>query len=149
MKPLEHGGTQARGRRKNARPIDPRRALYVVLSSRRATGKRSLRATENVARVSALVRSRAKHYGVRLFAYSNTGREIHLLVQGKRRAELQSFLRTLPGGVAMIVTGARKGKPFGKFWEGTAFSRIVDWGEDFEALKRKLNGLGRASAVRR
>ena len=69
------------------------------------------------------------------------------------------------GTAARIVTGARRGRPTGRFWSTRAYSRIVHWGRDFRAVQayvyqNELEGLGiarhrsrtgprRASAERR
>lgn len=36
----------------------------------------------------------------------------------------------------MLVTGARKGRPVGRFWTGLAYSRVVEWGREFKSVTR-------------
>jgi hypothetical protein len=36
------------------------------------------------------------------------------------------------------VTGARKGKPKGRFFDAVAYSKVVSWGREFAALKAYL-----------
>jgi len=59
-------------------------------------------------------------------------------VQARRREDLQNFLRVLAQLVAFLVTKVRKGNPIGKFWDALAFSRIVEWGRDWENTKSYL-----------
>jgi hypothetical protein len=36
------------------------------------------------------------------------------------------------------VTGARKGKPSGRFWDALTFSRVLNWGEEFDLVSSLL-----------
>ena len=38
----------------------------------------------------------------------------------------------------MIVTGAKKGRAVGRFWEKLAYSRVISWGREFLRLKAYL-----------
>lgn len=84
----------------------------------------------------------AEHWGVRLYRYANVGNHIHLLVKVPSRAVWQRFLRELAGGIAVIVTGAKKGSPLPRnetgrgFWDHLAFTRIVHFGRDFRNVGR-------------
>ncbi len=136
----EHGGAIRSGRRKLHRPIDPKRPLHVVMRATAARGARSMLSRANAPRVDALVRQYARRFHVRVFTYSNVGNHLHLLVQGKNRGELQSFLRVLPGQIAQAITGARKGRKLAtRFWDLLAFSRVVDWGRALRNVKRYLD----------
>lgn len=151
---LEHGGSVRAGRRKLARPFDPRRPLHVVLRSSRARGNWSLLHPRNKARVHALLEGSAKRFGVRLYRSANSGNHLHLLLKARDRRGLQAFLRLAAGRIAFVVTGARKGKPVGRFWDSLAYSRVLGWGKELERVKRYLTrnlleGLGALSAGRR
>lgn len=86
----------------------------------------------------------AKRWGIRLYRYANVGNHIHLLVRVPSRAVWQRFLRELTGGIALIVTGARKGSALQRnesgrgFWDHLAFTRIVHFGRDFRTMGRYL-----------
>lgn len=67
--------------------------------------------------------------------FENVGNHLHLVVQGKSRPLLQSFLRTLPAKIAFGVTGAKKGNPVGRFFDDLLFTRVVEWGRDFARLR--------------
>ncbi len=37
--------------------------------------------------------------------------------------------------IARIVTGAKKGSAFGRFWDALAYSRVVEWGRAYFIAK--------------
>jgi hypothetical protein len=65
---------------------------------------------------------------VKVYRFANVGNHLHLLVKAESRASLQQFLKTFGGLAARAVTGARKGVKQGRFWERTAYSRLVPSG---------------------
>lgn len=84
----------------------------------------------------------AKRWGLRLYRYANVGNHLHLLVKVPSREVWKRFLRELTGGIAIIITGAKKGAALTKnstgrgFWDHLAFTRIVHFGRDFENVGR-------------
>jgi hypothetical protein len=84
-------------------------------------------------RVLAAAKKWESRAGVRLMGFENVGNHLHLVVLARKRRELQKFLRGFAGQVAMLMTGAKKGKR-GKFWTELAWSRVVNWGRDLLAL---------------
>jgi REP element-mobilizing transposase RayT len=129
---LEHGGDLRKKRRKLARPIDPKRAMHVTFRSEKAQGELSLLHSKNAKRVNQEVRKIAARNGIRVYEYANSGNHLHLLIRGKRRIDIQNFLRAIGSRVSQIVTGSTKGYAFGRFWDGLAYTRIVQWGRDFK-----------------
>src|SRR5260221_2176113 len=129
----EHGGAVRRGRRKLERPVSVRRQMHVVLTSQRARGPWSLRKHERTVRDA--LRAMARRFGVRVYDYANVGTHLHLLVRARRRETFQAFLRSFAGIVARRVTGARRGKPTGRFFSGLAWSRVVAWGRDYLGVR--------------
>jgi REP element-mobilizing transposase RayT len=135
-----HGGELGKGRRKSRRPIDPKQALHVVLRSSRARGEYSMLRSKNCNAIHRFTEELAQKWGVKLYRYANVGNHIHLLIKVPSRAVWQRFLRELTGGIAIIVTGAKKGyalKPneTGRgFWDHLAFTRIVHFGRDFAGV---------------
>jgi hypothetical protein len=109
--------------------MDPRRPLHLVLRSSRAKGSWSLHVHERKARL--LTHRLAARFHVRVYRLANSGNHLHLLVKAPTREASQNYLRALAGMLARAVTGARKGRPVGKFWDHLAFSRVVAWGRDF------------------
>jgi len=85
--------------------------------------------------VNDTVRNTAQKHGIRLRQYVNVGNHLHLIVQIPSKPAWKAFIRELAGTLAMLMTGARKGSAR-KFWDDTAFTRIVSWGRDYENLKR-------------
>ncbi len=148
---VEHGGDVRLRRRKLTRPIDTRRPLHVVLRSTRARGAWSLRARTNDGVIRATLRRYARRYAVRIYEFANAGNHLHLLVRPTCRIGLQNFLRVFAGVSARLVTGARKGRPVGRFWDFLAYSRIVQWGRDFFGVRTyvKENELEPRGSIRR
>jgi REP element-mobilizing transposase RayT len=93
------------------------------------------------------MREQARRARVRVYEYANAGNHLHLLLRAKHRADLQAFLRSFAGVAARLVTGARRGRPTGRFWDMLAYSRIVHWGRQFRRvrdyiLQNELEALG-------
>jgi REP element-mobilizing transposase RayT len=129
----EHGGAAGRGRRKLERPVSVRRPMHVVLSSHRARGPWSLR--KHAPAVQEALRAMALRFGIRVYDFANVGSHLHLLVRARRRESFQAFLRSFAGIVARRVTGARRGRPCGRFFSGIAWSRVVGWGRDYLGVR--------------
>ncbi len=129
----EHGGAVRRGRRKLERPVSVRRPMHVVLTSQRARGSWSLRRHERAVRDA--LRAMARRFGIRVYDFANVGTHLHLLVRSRRRESFQAFLRSFAGIVARQVTGARRGRPSGRFFCGIAWSRVVGWGRDYLGVR--------------
>jgi len=129
----EHGGAVRRRRRKLERPVSVRRPMHVVLTSHRARGPWSLRRHEVAVRDA--LRAMARRFGVRVYDFANVGTHLHLLVRARRRESFQAFLRSFAGLVARRVTGARRGRPSGRFFHGLAWSRVIAWGRDYFGVR--------------
>jgi REP element-mobilizing transposase RayT len=96
------------------------------------------------AKVERLAYTWARAKRVRLYRFVNVGNHLHLLLKADRQEDLQQFLKTFAGLVARAITGAKKGTK-GKFWEKTAYSKIIPGGA-FRALCAYL-GKNRLEAV--
>ena len=143
----EHGGTLSQGRRKRERPLDPRRPLHVILRSTRAKDGWSMLRARHERRIKHLVHAVARHHGVRIYRFANSGNHLHLVIHATKREGYQNYLRSLSGLIARAVTGARKGHAKGRFWDALAYSRVVEWGRDlknlnFYVILNELEGLG-------
>ena len=145
---LCHGGDIRKGKRKLARPIDPKRPIHVTMRAVQARGEWSMLRKGTKSRIFVLVHEAADKYGVKVHRFENVGNHLHLLVRAPSRREFQSFLRVITGGIAFLVTGTRKGQKLGhRFWDKLAYSRIVSWGREFRAIetyfiKNLLESLG-------
>jgi REP element-mobilizing transposase RayT len=132
----EHGGALRAGMRKTLRPVDPKRPLHVVMRSSLARGHWSLLHPRHKAAVERLTRAIAKKRGVRLYRFANVGNHLHLLVLAPNRRLFTAFLRELPGRIAMLITGAKKGAASKRrFWDFIPYTRIASWGREFRGLE--------------
>jgi hypothetical protein len=129
-----HGGGIKVGQRKTSRPLEPSLPLYLVLRSSRAKGSWSLKRPATEARVKETLSTLATRHKIKIFEFVNGGDQLHLLMRAKTRPGFQAFLRSFAGLTARAVTGAKKGKPAGKFWDGLTFSRVVAWGAEFDRV---------------
>ncbi len=134
----EHGGEIRLGRRKLARPIATRRPLHVVLRSSRARGAWSLRRREAERIVQHTLRRFSRRYTIKVYEFANSGNHVHILLRTKCRLGFQTFPRTFAGGTARLVTGAEKGRAVGRFWDFLSYSRVVEWGRDFQGVRAYL-----------
>ena len=131
----QHGGPTRTGQRKTSRPLEPSLPLYLALRSSRARGKWSLQRPTTEARINEILRELAQRHGVKVFEYANGGDQIHLVLRARSRPGFQAFLRAFAGLTARLVTGAKKGKPSGKFWDALTYSRVLAWGKEFDQMR--------------
>jgi len=136
--PLDYGGSLRKSKRKIQRPFDRKRPMHLVMRSTRATKDWSFLHRRNKGAIHALLLDLAEKYRLKLYKYENVGNHLHLLAQFPSRRELQAFLRVFTQAVMFQVTGARKGKPQGRFFDAVAYSKVVSWGREFAALKAYL-----------
>lgn len=130
-----HGGATAQSRRKIARPLDRKKPVHLVMKSSYAKGGLSLLTAKNRLFVERTFRERARQFGITIQGFENVGNHLHAIVKFKRREHFQNFLRTVSALIARFVTGARRGKPFGKrFWNNLAFTRVVNGLKDLRGL---------------
>jgi hypothetical protein len=132
----EHGGGKRKGQRKLMRPIDPKRPLHVTMRSTRAKGSLSMLSGRNAKTIARLQERLARRFHIRVLRSANVGNHLHLLIRGRTRVEIQRFFRAFAGSVAREITGARKGRAFGKFWDELLYSKVVEWGRQ---LSRTLD----------
>jgi REP element-mobilizing transposase RayT len=135
----QHGGPTRTGQRKTSRPLEPSLPLYLALRSSRARGKWSLQRPTTEGRIQEILRELSQRHGVKVFEYANGGDQIHLLLRAKSRAGFQAFLRAFAGLTARLVTGAKKGKPSGKFWDALTYSRVLAWGKEFDLIRELVS----------
>lgn len=136
---LEHGGSLRAGRRKLARPIDTKRPLHLVLRSSRARGELSFLRKRNRSKVEALLRRYARRFHVKIYDLANAGNHLHVVLRAQSRQGFQNFLRTVSAMIARAVTGAKKGVKAGRFWDALAYTRVVEWGRSFVAMRAYLS----------
>jgi len=122
-----------------ARPLHTKKALHVVLKSKKATDAYSFKNKKWEQKIWDLIARHAKANGIKIYSYSNAGNHLHLLLRAKSRDGYNSFIRSVSGLIVRLVTGVQKGKKRKeKFWDGRPFSRIVHFGKDFQKVKSYL-----------
>jgi hypothetical protein len=53
------------------------------------------------------------------------GNHFHLKLKIINRKNFGKYLKSVTSLIARSVTGAKKGKPFGRFWQGLAYTRVL------------------------
>lgn len=129
----QHGGDYRKGKRKVRRPFHPKLPLHITLRSSRARGAWSL--LKHRWKVTEILQKTSDRHAIRAYRFANVGNHLHLLIQARSRAQLQAFLREFSGTLAAHITGAIKGRPQ-KFWDGLAWSKMVEWGRQFQNTAR-------------
>ena len=129
---LSHGGSLGIGKRKTARPLDPKRPLHVVLRSSRARGQWSLLARQR--RVSALLSEVANKHQVRVLRDVNVGNHLHLCIRFRTRVGAQRFFKEFAGRLALEILRPRRTGARGRFWDRPLFTRVVNFGREIETL---------------
>ena len=125
-----HGGGLHAGKRKEMRPLDRRKPIHITMRATPARGKLSLRAFRNFGFVEKTLKAKAEKFGVRVHSYANVGNHLHISARLRSREEFGKFLRSITGLIARHVTGARRGKKFGKFWDTLVYTRVLSSREE-------------------
>jgi REP element-mobilizing transposase RayT len=123
IKARSFGGTSRKKRRKVKRPLLPGKVHHVVLKSSKAKGRLSFYTHKLL--VKRLLEEKSKKFFVQIQDFVNMGNHLHLKVKFKDAKRFQQFLKSFTALLAREITGAKKGKPFGKFWDGLAFTRVL------------------------
>lgn len=130
IKSRTHGGVSLKKRRKIKRPLIPGLTTHLVLKSSKAQGQLSFYQHKKL--VHALMKEKAKKFFVEIIDSVNMGNHLHIKVRFKDPKRFQQFLKSYTALLARKITGARKEKPFGKFWDGLAYTRVLT--SSFEEL---------------
>ncbi len=128
FKPRVAYGGKSSGGRKIARPLDRKHPVLITMKSDVARNKLSLLSSRHRLKIKATIRRLASSYGVRIHRLAHLSDHLHLTASFPNRAFFQTFLRVMAGLIARLVTGAEKGKAFGKFWSSILHSRVIRGG---------------------
>lgn len=120
---LSFGGEKLKKKRKAARPLIPGKITHLVLKSSKANGRLCL--YKNRSLVNRILDQKSKLFFVEILDLVNMGNHLHLKVRFKDPKRLSNFLRTCCGLIARKIASAEKGRSFGKFWEGLAYTRVL------------------------
>jgi REP element-mobilizing transposase RayT len=135
----DFGGSLIKGNAREARPLSLKRPLHLVLRSTLATGALSFLNPERRKQIQDLIERSARFHGVKLYRYANSGNHLHLIILPKSRLAYRRFIRAISGRIARIVLGAERGRAKGiQFWDALPFTRILEWGKDFDRVKSYL-----------
>lgn len=118
-----HGGSSRKPGRKVKRPLIPGAITHLVLKSSKAQGPLSFYKHKKL--VHSLIHEKARKFFVEIVDFVNMGNHLHIKVRFKDAARFQQFLKSYTALLARKITGARRGQPFGKFWDGLAFTRVL------------------------
>ena len=118
-----HGGVSLKKRRKVQRPLVPRAITHVVFKSSKAKGSMSFYKNKHL--VNTLLRAKARKFFVELIDYVNMGNHLHIKARFNDPKRFQQFLKSFSGLLARKITGAKRGQPFGRFWDGLVFTRVL------------------------
>jgi hypothetical protein len=121
----QHGGLPTLGARKLERPLSTRKWIHMVLKSDKAKGTMSFLTPTNKIFIERLLREKSKKFGVVIGDQANAGNHLHLKLRIQSRGNFQKFLKSITSLIARKVTGARRGRKFGRFWQGLAFTRVL------------------------
>ncbi len=120
-----HGHTLNKGKRKLERPLSTKQWMHLTLKSDKAKGQMSFLTSRNKEIIRSVLAQKAKKFGVIIADRANVGNHLHLKIKIQSRKSFQNFLRAVTTLIARKITGARRGKRFGKFWAGLAFTRVL------------------------
>jgi REP element-mobilizing transposase RayT len=120
-----HGGKSSKGKRKIRRPLDPKYPVHLILKATKARNQLSMLRPRSRRYIWLLVRDKADQFNVKLAGFANVGNHLHLKIKFKRREDFQKYLKSVSSLIARHITGARKGRPFGKFWDHLAYTKVI------------------------
>lgn len=143
--PRQFGGMLLKGNAKVARPLSTKHPIHLVLKSKLAIGGRSFLHSNNVKRVDAVLRAQANAKGIRIYHLVNVGNHLHLVIKLDRsttvagRTAFHSFIRAVTGLIARHVLRTERNHAKGiRFWQARPFTRLVNWGRDYNRVSRYM-----------
>ena len=110
---ISHGGEDSLGLRKIRRPLDRKRPVHLCMKASCARGHLTMLGINRV-KIAQIVNTWSRRFHVTLHGFENVGNHLHFILSFKVEEGFQNFLRTISALIAREVTGARRGKPFGK-----------------------------------
>lgn len=134
----QYGGANTKGHRKLERPLSTKRWIHLVLKSDKAVGKLSLLLPRNKHLIQRVLKEKARKFGVEVANCINVGNHLHLKIRIASRESFQKFLKSITALIARGITGAKRGRKFGRFWQGLAFTRVLMSGREELLLNRYL-----------
>jgi hypothetical protein len=121
----QHGGLKTIGHRKLERPLSSKKWIHLVLKSDKAKGKLSFLTPQNQMLIRRILKAKSRKFGIKIADGANVGNHLHLKIRIRDRKSFQKFLKSVTCLIARKITGAKRGKKFGRFWQGLAFTRVL------------------------
>jgi REP element-mobilizing transposase RayT len=121
--------------------VSTKHAMHLVLKSKKAIGKQSFYHLKE--EIQQIITKYARKYGIEIKDLVNMGNHFHVKLRVTKRDLFGKFLKTVTALIARLVTKAKRGKKFGKFWDALAFTRILK--TKFEELQ--LRGYFKANRI--
>lgn len=115
--------------------------MHVVLRSEKAVGRLGLRLPKNWLKIETIRKRAQETYNIEIAETVNAGTLLQFRLRAARREDLQNFLRVMTCLIAREVTGARKGNPFGRFWDGLSYTRVLKDPKSVRALTSYFQNL--------
>lgn len=123
LKAYSLGGSSFKKRRKIKRPLIPGLITHVVFKSSKAKGELSFYKHKQL--VTKLLKQKSQKFFIEILEWVNMGNHLHLKVKFKDRKKMGQFLKSFAGTLARMITGAKKGNSFGRFWDGLVYTRVL------------------------
>jgi len=123
LKSRTFGGSKLKKRRKIARPLQEGSIHHVVFKSSKAVGKLSF--YKNKLEVHRILKRQSRKFFIEVLDFVNMGNHLHLKIRFKDRKRCGQFFKSFAALVARKVTGATKSNPFGRFWDGLVYTRVL------------------------
>lgn len=117
---LKHGGELARGKRKNRRPLCPKRPLHLVLKAR------SSNLYNNSSWIEKDARRLALKFHLTVYSLAVNFDHIHFALRIPGRRQYAAFLRSFTGLLARKLGAG--------LWKLLPFTRVLAWGKDFRQV---------------
>jgi len=131
------GGMLLNGRRKNQRPLSHRHPIHLVLRSDKAKGTASFFRFRKY--IDDMINTQAKKFGVRVYQRAIQSNHIHFVLKIHNRELYRYFISALTGAIALRISrGAGLKKQNRTFWLARPFTRILNWGGDFNGTLKYL-----------
>ena len=130
----EFGGSLLQGKRKTARPFSKRKPMHITFKRSNSYGRLSLVAKQTA--IVLLVNALAKKHGVKVYELSVNPDHVHFLLLSPAKKLFQKFLRECSAKIVGLMTRAKKGQRLvARFWQCRPWSRLVEWGRAFTAVR--------------
>lgn len=137
---LQFGGHLYRGHPREARCLDSKRALHIVLCRHSKWKDKKLSLKQK--HLEHLILRMGRLAQVKVYSMVIKEDQIHILVKLRNRRGYFQFIRSISGRLARLMLGVERGKANAtktrsgaEFWLARPFTRIVAWGPAMERVK--------------